>query len=115
MEARSTRIKLRPRSRCPSRSRSSNERVFRAPASFSSTTGRALRRMDLPTLNKPTTGRRKVAQARVRLVPGSGQHRINGRPMAEYFPRHALLRHIEEPLVVTHREGTLDIVASTTG
>jgi small subunit ribosomal protein S9 len=69
----------------------------------------------LPTLTKPTTGRRKVAVARVRLVPGSGQHRINGRTIAEYFPRPSLVKHIEEPLVVTHREGQVDIVASVVG
>jgi small subunit ribosomal protein S9 len=71
--------------------------------------------LDLPTLNKPTTGRRKVAIARVRLVPGSGQHRVNGRALGQYFPRNSWVRHIEEPLVVTHREGTVDIVATTTG
>src|SRR5690606_13997956 len=31
-------------------------------------------------------GRRKEAVARVRLVPGSGQWKINGRTLEEYFP-----------------------------
>ena len=36
------------------------------------------------------TGRRKTAVARVRMRPGTGQILVNGRPMAEYFPREAL-------------------------
>ena len=35
---------------------------------------------------KITTGRRKEAVARVRLVPGSGEFDINGRSLEEYFP-----------------------------
>jgi small subunit ribosomal protein S9 len=31
------------------------------------------------------TGRRKTAVARVRLVPGSGQITVNGKPAREYF------------------------------
>ena len=33
------------------------------------------------------TGKRKTSVARVRLVPGSGTYTINGRALAEYFPR----------------------------
>jgi len=69
----------------------------------------------LPTTNKPNTGRRKEAVARVRLVPGSGQHRVNGRPMGEYFPRLNLVRHVEEPLVATHREGGFDLIGTVRG
>ena len=32
------------------------------------------------------TGRRKEAVARVRIVPGTGNFRINGRTMDSYFP-----------------------------
>ncbi|MCL5946670.1 MAG: 30S ribosomal protein S9, partial [Chloroflexi bacterium] len=31
------------------------------------------------------TGKRKTAVARVRLIPGSGQIRINDRDIADYF------------------------------
>ena len=64
---------------------------------------------------KPVTGRRKEAVARVRLLPGSGQHRVNGKPLNEYFPRLSHLRHVQEPIVVSHTEGQLDVVASVAG
>ena len=32
------------------------------------------------------TGRRKEAIARVRLVPGTGEWKINGRTLEDYFP-----------------------------
>lgn len=66
-------------------------------------------------LQKPVIGRRKVAVARVRLIAGSGQHRVNGRSLKDFFPREAHLRHIQEPLVVAHREGQFDIVANVRG
>ncbi len=61
------------------------------------------------------TGRRKEAKARVRIVPGTGQHRVNGRPIRDYFPRPNLVRHIEEPIAVVHREGQIDILATVRG
>jgi small subunit ribosomal protein S9 len=64
---------------------------------------------------KPVTGRRKEAVARVRLVPGSGQHRVNGRPLNEYFPRSSHLRHVQEPIAVSHTEGQLDVIAVVAG
>ncbi|HRU23155.1 MAG TPA: 30S ribosomal protein S9, partial [Candidatus Latescibacteria bacterium] len=36
---------------------------------------------------KSMTGRRKEATAMVRMMPGSGQITVNGRPVAEYFAR----------------------------
>jgi small subunit ribosomal protein S9 len=69
----------------------------------------------LTTLQTPKTGRRKEAMARVRLVPGSGQHRVNGRAIREYFPRPNHVRHVEEPIVAVHREGQVDIVATVRG
>src|SRR5207253_10709577 len=38
------------------------------------------------------TGKRKSSIARVVLKPGSGEYRVNGRPLDEYFPRPALQR-----------------------
>ncbi len=69
----------------------------------------------MTTTTKLLTGRRKEATARARVVPGTGQHRVNGRPMREYFPRPNLVRHIEEPVVAVHREGQVDIVATVRG
>ncbi len=56
-----------------------------------------------------TVGRRKSAVARVLLRPGKGEWSVNGRPLAEYFPRKAHQIRIEEPLKVTDLEGRFDI------
>ena len=48
------------------------------------------------------TGRRKTAVARVNLVAGSGEIKINKRPMQEYFPSEALVQYILQPLQLTH-------------
>ena len=42
----------------------------------------------------PKVGRRKEAVARVRLVAGSGSHKINGRDPGEYFQRELLVSRI---------------------
>ncbi len=65
--------------------------------------------------NPASTGRRKVASARVRLMPGSGQAFVNGSPMANYFKRPVLVKHAEQPLVVTHTLGRYDVHATAIG
>ena len=47
------------------------------------------------------TGRRKAAVARVRLLPGNGAIIINGKDLAELFPRLTLQSMILRPLRVT--------------
>ena len=44
------------------------------------------------------TGRRKEAVARVRMVPGSGNVHVNGRPIREYLRRDSLVRQVMQPL-----------------
>jgi small subunit ribosomal protein S9 len=56
-----------------------------------------------------TVGRRKTAVARVLLRPGEGEWTINGRPLAEYFPRKTHQMRVEEPLQVTELDGRFDI------
>ncbi len=56
-----------------------------------------------------TVGRRKTAVARVLLRPGAGEWTINGRPMAEYFPRKTHQMRVEEPLQITELDGRFDI------
>ena len=61
------------------------------------------------------TGKRKTAVARVRLQPGTGQIRVNGRPMVEYFPREVLHMRIQTPFEVGGVEGRWDVVARIQG
>ena len=44
------------------------------------------------------TGRRKEAVARVRLVPGTGQWRVNGRTLDSYFPNKLHQQVVNEPV-----------------
>ena len=61
------------------------------------------------------TGRRKEAVARVRLVPGSGQWRVNGRSLDSYFPNKLHQQVVNEPFVATHLEGRFDVIARIHG
>ena len=56
-------------------------------------------------------GRRKEAVARVRLLPGSGQFTLNGRPLEDYFPNKVHQQLVKSPLVLVEREEQFDIVA----
>lgn len=62
-----------------------------------------------------TVGRRKRAIVRVRLVPGTGEFKCNGRTLEEYFPNKLHQQLIKSPLVLIDREGQFDIVATLTG
>ena len=55
------------------------------------------------------TGRRKEAVARVRIAPGSGQWKINGRTLEDYFPRHSHRDQVLAPLRAAGLEGTYDL------
>ncbi len=61
------------------------------------------------------TGRRKEAIARVRLVPGSGTWKINGRTLEEYFPNKVHQQAVNEPFRVTDLEGRFDVIARIHG
>jgi small subunit ribosomal protein S9 len=61
------------------------------------------------------TGRRKEAVARVRLVPGSGEFHLNGRPLDEFFPTRAHRLVVSAPLRLAGREKDLDVVARIEG
>ena len=62
-----------------------------------------------------TTGRRKEAVARVRLVPGSGEFAVNGRTLDEYFPTRVHRMVAQSPLRLVGREKDFDVVASIKG
>jgi len=61
------------------------------------------------------TGRRKQAVARVRIVPGTGQWRINGRTLDSYFPNKLHQQVVNEPFATTQLEGRFDVVARIHG
>ena len=61
------------------------------------------------------TGKRKSAIARVRLTFGSGEIKVNGRPMDEYFPREALQIMVRTPFEKTESLGRYNIEATLCG
>ena len=61
------------------------------------------------------TGRRKEAIARVRLVPGTGAFRLNGRTLDEYFTTRAHRMVVAAPLRLAERDKDLDVIARIEG
>ena len=62
-----------------------------------------------------TTGRRKTSTARVRLVPGTGEIKINGLKSTDYLHRPTLQMMIEEPLIVTQSLGKYNLIILVRG
>jgi small subunit ribosomal protein S9 len=60
-------------------------------------------------------GRRKLSIARVRLVPGKGEMRINNRDVVEYFKRDTLKMIIDQPFQVTDTTGKFNVIARISG
>ncbi len=61
------------------------------------------------------TGRRKSSIARVNIVPGTGQIRVNKRAFENYFCRETDRIMILEALKVTNTLGKFDVEATITG
>ena len=61
------------------------------------------------------TGRRKEAVARVRLVPGTGEWTVNGRPLDSYFPNKLHQQVVSEPFAALQLEGRFDVIARIHG
>ncbi|SFT44935.1 30S ribosomal protein S9 [Geodermatophilus amargosae] len=57
-----------------------------------------------------TVGRRKEAIVRVRLVPGSGQFRLNGRTLEQYFPNKVHQQLVREPFVILEKGEQYDVI-----
>lgn len=55
------------------------------------------------------TGKRKRSVARVIILPGDGQIKINGREIEDYFPRPRHRTVVTSPLVATGYESNVDI------
>ena len=61
------------------------------------------------------TGRRKEAVARVRLLPGNGEWRINGKTLDAYFPNKVHQQHVNEPFALLELDGQYDVIARIDG
>jgi small subunit ribosomal protein S9 len=61
------------------------------------------------------TGKRKNAIARVWVKPGKGAIIINGRDQTVYFARPVLRMMIQQPFVVSDREGQYDVMCTVSG
>ncbi|GCD93875.1 MULTISPECIES: 30S ribosomal protein S9 [Embleya] len=61
------------------------------------------------------TGRRKEAVARVRIVPGTGKWKINGRSLEEYFPNKVHQQLVNEPFKVLELDDRYDVHARIHG
>jgi small subunit ribosomal protein S9 len=62
-----------------------------------------------------TTGRRKEAVARVRLVEGTGSYQLNGRSLDEFFPTRAHRMIVSSPLRLAGKDKDLDVMARIEG
>lgn len=61
------------------------------------------------------TGRRKTAVARVRLLPGKGDIKVNKQALDEYFDYQSLIDIVMAPLKLTGNEGNFDILVNVKG
>ena len=84
-----------------------------APSSYTSETATVRRRSASGSGN--ATGRRKEAIARIRIVPGTGQWKINGRTLENYFPNKVHQQLVKSPLALLDGVEQFDIVARITG
>ena len=62
-----------------------------------------------------TVGRRKEAIVRVRLLPGTGNYKLNGRTLENYFPNKVHQQLINSPFVETERTEMYDVIARLSG
>ena len=85
------------------------------PTSYTSETPATAGRGASLTAPGQALGRRKEAVARVRLIPGTGQWRINGRTLEDYFPNKVHQQIVNSPLKLVDVEGRFDVVARING
>ena len=65
--------------------------------------------------NVLSTGRRKVAAARVMIRPGSGKITVNKKDAGDYFKRKTLLMVICQPFEITSTSNLYDVTATVSG
>ena len=85
------------------------------PSSYTSETAAPTGRGQSITAPAQALGRRKEAIARVRIVPGTGQWKINGRTLEDYFPNKLHQQTVNEPFETAAVAGSYDVVAKIVG
>ena len=85
------------------------------PTSYTSETVAPTGRGQSITAPANALGRRKEAIARVRLVPGTGQWKVNGRTLEDYFPNKVHQQVVNEPFANLQLEGRFDVIARIHG
>ena len=61
------------------------------------------------------TGRRKASVARVRLIPGNGEMKVNTQTLIDYFKRETLKALVVEPIECIDQVDKFDIIAGVHG
>jgi small subunit ribosomal protein S9 len=61
------------------------------------------------------TGKRKTSVARVIIKPGTGEYKVNGRTLEDFFPRTTLQKSVRAPLETAGYEERMDVVARIHG
>lgn len=62
-----------------------------------------------------SVGRRKEASVRVRVIKGTGENLVNGKPFSKYFPGKVYQLIVEQPFKVTGNEGKYYFTAVVDG
>lgn len=84
---------------------------------YSSSTAPSPRSVNRPGVIAPAaaTGRRKQAIARVRIVPGTGNWVVNGKPLEVFLPNKLHQQIANEGFVATGSLGSYDVIARVHG
>ena len=61
------------------------------------------------------TGRRKSSVARVFIKKGTGQIKVNGKAVEEYFGRQTSIMVVKQPLMLTNNAAAFDIKVNVQG
>lgn len=85
------------------------------PSNYTSETTAPVGQGQSITAPAQALGRRKEAIARVRIVPGTGQWKINGRTLEDYFPNKLHQQLVNDPFKLVDVEGRFDVVARING
>ncbi|MEI7962263.1 MAG: 30S ribosomal protein S9 [Verrucomicrobiota bacterium] len=69
----------------------------------------------MATATTATTGRRKTAVARIKIVTGTGKIRVNGKNFEEYFTTVSMQNTVLKPFEAVKAVNAYDVDAKTSG